>query len=152
MPTAIQPPAPWYAEGLRFTCTQCGNCCGGAPGFVWVSEEECEKLAALLGLAVGVFKRRHTRRLGGRRSLKEFDNGDCEFLGRDEAGRAYCTVYHARPEQCRTWPFWGSNLKSRRAWVLTGRGCPGIDTGQHHPLPVIQAALQRNAAAGLDDL
>ena len=23
---------PWYADGLAFTCTQCGNCCTGGPG------------------------------------------------------------------------------------------------------------------------
>lgn len=31
---------PWYAPGLSFTCTQCGNCCTGEPGVVWVSDEE----------------------------------------------------------------------------------------------------------------
>ena len=31
---------PWYAEGLRFKCTECGQCCTGAPGYVWVNEEE----------------------------------------------------------------------------------------------------------------
>ena len=36
---------PWYAEGLKFTCTQCGNCCTGGPGFVWISREEIRRLA-----------------------------------------------------------------------------------------------------------
>ncbi|MFM1805538.1 MAG: hypothetical protein RL136_2417, partial [Planctomycetota bacterium] len=31
--------APWYAEGLRFECTQCGNCCSGGPGAVWFTPE-----------------------------------------------------------------------------------------------------------------
>ena len=25
---------PWYNDGLRFTCTRCGHCCTGEPGFV----------------------------------------------------------------------------------------------------------------------
>ena len=31
---------PWYAAGLQFGCTECGNCCAGAPGYVWISTEE----------------------------------------------------------------------------------------------------------------
>ena len=31
--------APWYRDGLRFTCTRCGNCCTGAPGYVWVDAD-----------------------------------------------------------------------------------------------------------------
>ena len=33
----------WYAEGLRFACTGCGDCCTGEPGAIWVNEDEdCE--------------------------------------------------------------------------------------------------------------
>src|SRR5688500_1701558 len=32
--------APWFADGLSFTCTACGNCCTGGPGFVWITKEE----------------------------------------------------------------------------------------------------------------
>ncbi len=39
-------PAPWYQDGLAFTCTQCGKCCTGDPGFVWVTDEEIAALAA----------------------------------------------------------------------------------------------------------
>ena len=42
------PGEPWYADGLNFTCTQCGNCCTGGPGFVWISREEIVRLAAHL--------------------------------------------------------------------------------------------------------
>src|SRR5262245_18529291 len=27
---------PWYQDGLEFTCTRCGKCCTGEPGFVSV--------------------------------------------------------------------------------------------------------------------
>ena len=33
------PNTPWYADGLPFTCTQCGDCCTGDPGYVWVTDE-----------------------------------------------------------------------------------------------------------------
>ena len=35
--TPRQPSDAWYAEeGLAFECTGCGDCCTGAPGYVWV--------------------------------------------------------------------------------------------------------------------
>ena len=45
--------APWYSEGLTFTCSQCGDCCTGAPGAVWVTDEELVAIAAELGKPVG---------------------------------------------------------------------------------------------------
>ncbi len=141
--------APWYADGLPFACTQCGNCCSGAPGFVWVSDAEIQALAASLDLSVADFEKRHTRKDGARRSLRERPDGDCEFLLRDPGGRTRCRVHAARPVQCRTWPFWASNLHSQRAWSNTARGCPGMNRGAHHPLPVIQAALRENALLNL---
>ena len=39
---------PWYHEGLSFTCSQCGDCCTGAPGYVWVNNEEIAALAAMV--------------------------------------------------------------------------------------------------------
>ena len=51
----------WYKDGLRFDCTQCGKCCGGAPGYCWVSEDEIHALAERLGMEVEAFRRRYTR-------------------------------------------------------------------------------------------
>ena len=39
----------WYKDGLRFTCTQCGDCCSGPEGYVWVNDEELAKIAEFLG-------------------------------------------------------------------------------------------------------
>ena len=135
------PARPWYVDGLSFKCTQCGNCCSGAPGYVWVSVEECHAIAAQLGLSFDDFTRRHVRRAGRRLSLLEKRSGDCEFLVRGEFGLTACAIHAVRPAQCRTWPFWRSNLKSERAWQQGTRECPGMDKGTRHPLPVIRAAL-----------
>lgn len=118
---------PWYQDGLRFTCTQCGNCCTGAPGYVWVNKAEIEALAALLKLPVDQFEEKYCRRVGVRLSLVEFDNGDCVFF--DNKTRR-CNVYEARPRQCRTWPFWHSNVRSPEAWEQTCEVCPGSGNGQ----------------------
>ncbi len=139
----------WYADGLRFSCTQCGACCAGAPGYVWVDTREVAAIARHLGLAVEAFTRRHTRRVGLRLSLLELPGGDCEFLRRDPGGRTRCAIHAVRPLQCRTWPFWKSNLESAEAWEAAARECPGIGRGERHPLPVIQDALRRNDAARL---
>ena len=103
------PPTPeWYAEGLHFSCTRCGNCCTGPPGWVWFDQEEGRRIAARLGVAEDVFYERYAHRVNGRWSLKEDKTPrgfDCIFLDRDSRpGEALCSIYHDRPAQCRTWP------------------------------------------------
>ncbi|HMP77817.1 MAG TPA: YkgJ family cysteine cluster protein [Pirellulaceae bacterium] len=127
---------PWYADGLRFNCTQCGNCCSGAPGFVWVNQEEIEKIAALLNEDLERFEKYFVRKVGVRRSLREYPNGDCVFLDSDTRG---CQIYEARPRQCRTWPFWDSNLKTEADWERTCQDCPGSGRGQLYQLESIEA-------------
>ncbi|MCE2883241.1 MAG: hypothetical protein LW636_12925 [Planctomycetaceae bacterium] len=58
---------PWYADGLRFECTQCGNCCSGPPGAVWFDLDEAEAMARAVGVSLEVFLERYTRRIGARR-------------------------------------------------------------------------------------
>jgi Fe-S-cluster containining protein len=127
----------WYEDGLRFTCTQCGNCCSGPEGYVWVDEEEIAALAQRLELPVAQLLKLHTRRVGKRVSLRERANGDCTFL--DEQTRR-CTLYDLRPKQCRTWPFWNSNLESPKAWESARQTCPGMGSGQLYQLDHIQQA------------
>ncbi|HUN82253.1 MAG TPA: YkgJ family cysteine cluster protein, partial [Phycisphaerae bacterium] len=96
----------WYREGLSFTCTQCGNCCTGAPGYVFVSDEEIGRISAFLGRTDGTLDKKHLRRVGRRFSLTEDKkSGDCCFLTH-ENGKRICSIYPVRPLQCRTWPFW----------------------------------------------
>jgi Fe-S-cluster containining protein len=117
---------PWYAEGLRFACRQCGTCCRGPePGYVWVSEAEIERLARRLAMSVDSFGRLYLRRIGGRYSLVERANHDCIFW---DDGKG-CTVYEDRPEQCRTFPFWPEFIESREAWQKIG-WCRGKDSGR----------------------
>src|SRR5688500_156339 len=89
---------PWYHEGLRFRCTQCGHCCTGAPGFVWLNDEEIEALADFQGVPRMQAEQVWTRRVGLKRSLREKGNGDCIFYDKS----AGCTIYPVRPRQCRT--------------------------------------------------
>lgn len=131
---------PWYHTGLRFSCTACGHCCSGEPGNVWVTEAEIAGLAAAIGISTAEFEKHYTRRRGVRRSLREFPNGDCVLL---DAETRKCTAYEARPVQCRTWPFWDSNLRTPAAWAETCAVCPGAGEGELHTLEIIER--QRNA-------
>jgi Fe-S-cluster containining protein len=136
--------ATWYAAGLRFTCTQCGNCCTGGPGYVWISDEEVERLAAHLKLSVEDTIERYCRRIGSRLSLNEIRNPrgeyDCIFLkeervppanGGDTVVHAQrsCGIYPVRPLQCRTWPFWDGNLASPEIWEYSAQRCHGMNRG-----------------------
>jgi Fe-S-cluster containining protein len=120
---------PWFEKGLRFQCTGCGDCCTGAAGFVWVNHEEIEALARRFGIDRDEFERRYVRKVGARKSLIEYDNGDCVFF--DPETRK-CTVYEDRPRQCRTWPFWASNVATEEAWQQTCAVCPGSGKGPLH--------------------
>jgi Fe-S-cluster containining protein len=124
---------PWYREGLRFQCTRCGNCCTGPAGFVWVDDDEVRAIAEHLGEPLDVCRGTRTRQLDRGRSLRERANGDCIFFDR-EAG---CTIYPVRPRQCRTWPFWDSNLASPAEWERTRRLCPGVGRGDLIPVEEI---------------
>ena len=120
---------PWFREGLRFECTQCGKCCTGDPGFVWVNDEEIDKLAKFRGDKRHEFAAVYTRAARGNVTLREKANGDCVFF---EAGRG-CTVYPVRPRQCRTWPFWGEQRRIARG-VGAHRGeLPRLRAGADHP-------------------
>ncbi|HVX59724.1 MAG TPA: YkgJ family cysteine cluster protein [Pirellulales bacterium] len=128
---------PWFKDGLRFQCSQCGDCCTGAPGHVWVNQEEIRNLAVQIGVDVEEFERKYVRRVGIRKSLIEFSNGDCVFF--DGEARK-CTVYEARPRQCRTWPFWHSNVRSPEDWQQTCEVCPGSGKG---PLVPVERILEQ---------
>ncbi len=128
----------WYREGLRFECTQCGNCCSGDPGYVWATKEEIRRISEFLGRNDGWLDRAHLRRVGLRYSLTEKDDGDCVFLKR-ENGKTTCGIYPVRPLQCRTWPFWDQNLKSRHVWDDIQRTkCPGMNKGRPYTFVQIE--------------
>lgn len=129
----------WYSNGLRFECTQCGRCCGGAPGFVWVNQEEIATLAAARGETEEAFEERYVRTVGVRKCLREFPNYDCIFF--DSASRG-CIVYAVRPRQCRTWPFWDSNVRTPESWERTCQSCPGSGKGPLYRLEDIERCRQ----------
>jgi len=96
-----------------FKCTGCGTCCRWT-GSVLLSHRDIEVMAAWLGLSELQFIDRHTRLAPNRIQLALIDqtDGSCSFLVGNR-----CSIYDARPEQCRSFPF---------AWSVT-EGCPELD-------------------------
>jgi len=105
-------------------CAQCGgNCCTGESGNIFVSVTEITAIVKLLEIDEGEFRRTHLRKEGFRFSLQEKKvNGsyDCVFFDRSQNG---CSIYTARPLQCRTFPFW--DYFRHRIDELKAE-CPGI--------------------------
>lgn len=135
---------PWYKDGLRFACTQCGQCCTGAPGYVWIDEKEILEMALFLKISVEEFTRTYTRQVNGRLSLKEFPKSyDCIFLRGKQ-----CMLYGSRPRQCRTFPFWPENIESKKSWEETGKRCEGVN---HEHAPVIPLSEINRQLKILDD-
>ncbi len=127
----------WYKEGLCFECTGCGRCCSGGPGYVWVSDAEIEAIARHLKITDEECRRRYTRFCKGRISLKEnLPSYDCVFL----KGKL-CSIYEARPTQCRTFPFWPQNLESRETWAEAALSCEGINK-EARLVPISEIAIQ----------
>ena len=115
---------PWYQEGLTFKCTGCGQCCTGAPGYVWVTEKEMQEIANLLQITLVQFKRTYVRQRDNRYALieKKSENNSCIFLKNNK-----CQIYPARPSQCRTFPWWKENLNTRESWAIAAQSCEGIN-------------------------
>lgn len=134
----------WYRDGLEFECTQCGACCTGAPGYVWVGRAEIDAIARRLGLGATEFATDYLRLSRGRYSLRERKNGDCVLL---DPERRTCRAYDLRPVQCRTWPWWPENLNSPETWERCADDCPGVNRGRRHSASHIQQQLERDRAA-----
>jgi len=123
--------APFYANGLNFSCQRCSACCRYEAGFVFLSEEDIEKLSAELNMDKNSLITAFCRWVGIKGeeslSLKEKSNKDCIFW--ESSG---CKVYNARPLQCLTFPFWESIVSSVHGWETAASGCPGIKLGKLH--------------------
>ena len=120
----------FYAQGLRFSCVRCSACCRHESGYVFLSEKDTSVLGAALNMGYEELAEAYCRWIPSdngtwQLSLKEKSNYDCVFWLR----KGGCSVYNARPLQCRAYPFWSSVLSSKGSWKEAGKDCPGIGLG-----------------------
>lgn len=136
----------WISKGLKFKCTGCGKCCTGSPGYVFLSDSDIERLAAHFSLSKAEFTKKYTRFVdGGYALLDRPENYDCIFL-KDQQ----CSVYEARPVQCKTFPWWIHHIKDQKSWEEASQHCEGIN---HPDAPLIElATIEEQCLTYLDNL
>lgn len=135
----------WYKEGLLFGCLRCGGCCNGFSGTVRVTDDEIRALSRRLNLSEDEFRNSYTRSVGrGVISLIERENKDCIFFDKERG----CIVYTDRPRQCRTWPFWRSNIYSPERWKRGAERCPGMNRGMLHGADLIKETSEDDGSSG----
>ncbi|MCR4317180.1 MAG: YkgJ family cysteine cluster protein [Planctomycetes bacterium] len=135
----MNPKKTLYDEGLRFTCERCGNCCKGAPGYVWLTDANIEEISRFIGMDRAEFVAKMTFEVDGRISIAEKDNYECVFYS-DEGG---CAIYPVRPVQCATYPFWSSIVSQRKEWLAVLKECKGAGKGELHSKEEIEALAMK---------
>lgn len=109
-------------------CQECdGRCCRGSDGYVWLTMEELEALAADRKMDLESFTNLYIRTADGKLALQQRKiNGEylCCFF---DPFKECCTVYDYRPRQCRTYPFWEDFQDDFRTLL---RECPGVTPGE----------------------
>jgi Fe-S-cluster containining protein len=107
-------------------CEECpGYCCCGESGKIWVSQQEILQICSLLQMNPIDFTLGYLNRIGNRFSIKErpAERGfECVFF---QSSQNRCSIYAARPFQCRQYPFW-EHFKKHKEQVI--KECPGIIT------------------------
>lgn len=118
----------WWREGVQFQCQGSGKCCTshGEFGFVYLTMADRKRFAKHLKITTSEFTKNYCEKSGGIWHLKEDrKNPDCMFLKNKG-----CSVYEARPTQCRTWPFW-PEVMGAKAWAKEVKAfCPGVGKGR----------------------
>ncbi|MEN4045582.1 MULTISPECIES: YkgJ family cysteine cluster protein [Sulfurimonas] len=105
-------------------CAACeGRCCTGESGYIYVTKNEIFAIAEVLAMDVNEFALKYLFKKGYKYSIKENkinDSYECVFYDRKTNG---CKIYSARPNQCKTFPFW-DYYKTRVDELKLE--CPGI--------------------------
>jgi hypothetical protein len=132
----------WFEAGIRFGCTQGGDCCHNHGGYdrVYFTRNEERALATFLAVTMRVLRRKFLREENGYR-VARVRSGACIFL---EGCR--CSIYPVRPTPCRTWPFWPDTMK-RTTWQKeVVPFCRGVGRGRLYTREEIERSMREKAA------
>ncbi|KAJ1484251.1 hypothetical protein T484DRAFT_1948245 [Baffinella frigidus] len=116
----------WWEDGISFKCVKCGKCCKRSEP-VLVNAKEIAAISELKKVPQADLKKGFIDEDWGSAHilpfcLKRTSGGACIFL--DEKGA--CSIYEARPTQCRTYPFWPENMGSREAYLAEEQHCDAV--------------------------
>lgn len=119
-------------------------------------------MSGRLGVSLDEFYRRFVKRVqleaGGtdgaflytlaEKAAPGAEGQDCILLDRS-SGRRLCSVYESRPAQCRSWPFWASNVGSAKDWdeAKADTPCPGMGTGALVPAAEVARLARQDEEA-----
>ena len=116
-----------FNQNIKFKCQGSSNCCisRGSYGYVYLSSKDVSRFSTYHKITNSEFIKKFCEYTDGYLHLKEKNlDGKCIFLNKKK-----CTVYSARPTQCRTWPFWKENLNYKKWNDEITKFCPGIGKG-----------------------
>ena len=128
-----------FKKGIKFKCQGSSNCCisRGSYGYVYLSKKDLVKIAKYFNISINLFKKKYCDYSDGYLHLKEIhSNGNCQFLDNKR-----CTIYTARPTQCKTWPFWKENMNTKKWNNEIIDFCPGIGKGSLISFSMIQRKI-----------
>ena len=132
----------FFKKGIKFKCQGSSNCCvsRGSYGFVYLSKKDLIKIAKFLNVSINLFKKKYCQYSDGYLHLKEINiNGNCQFLENKK-----CSIYTARPMQCRIWPFWKENMNVKKWNEEVINFCPGIGKGKLISASKIQKQINKD--------
>ena len=137
-----------FEKGIKFECQGSGKCCTshGEFGFVFLTLSDRKRMAKHLELTTSQFTKKFCQRTNGFWHLIENPNEpDCQFLKNKK-----CSIYAARPTQCRTWPFW-PEVMNAKAWKKeVVNFCPGVGKGSVIKFEKINKDVQEQIASEED--
>lgn len=117
-----------YSKGIKFKCQGSSNCCisRNSYGYVYLSKKDILNLSKFTNLNSKDFIKLYCDKTDGFIHFKEKNKkGKCIFLDKKK-----CSIYEARPTQCRTWPFWSENMNAKIWNEEISKFCPGINQGK----------------------
>ena len=145
----------FFDKGIRFECRQCGACCTGSPGTIYVDKSEVSAIAKFLKIPVVNLKEKYLYPFKNSYSIREHSerqgpqpNGATAPVSKNNFckkntilqvcstdGRCFfyedgCRIYPVRPGQCSSYPFWFINLRSEKKWHSVSEECRGIGQGR----------------------
>lgn len=86
-----------------------------------MTAEDVSRIAAHLAMTEAAFRSRYVAARGDH--LVDGQGHRCVFL--EDGRHTSCAIYPARPERCRSWPFWDEH-RDPGALAEAARICPGI--------------------------
>ncbi len=136
----------FFDNGICFECQQCGVCCTGNPGTIYVDKSELSSIAKFLKIHVADFKEKYLYPFKNSYSIREHPDGRCFFY------KDMCKIYSIRPGQCSSYPFWFTNLRSEKKWKSVSKECRGIGQGHLHSKKKILKVVQTTFPWIIDSL